>query len=67
MYRAVNLDLIRVLTVGNTLKGTFFSEGFNPITLRTAKALWSFGFSVCNRVNTDIGRLTSSQVDSEVK
>ena len=24
---------------------------FNPIALRTAKTLWSFGLSVCNRVN----------------
>ena len=24
---------------------------FNPIALRTAKTLWSFGFSECNRVN----------------
>ena len=25
---------------------------FNPIALRTAKTLWSFGLSECNRVNS---------------
>ena len=25
--------------------------GFNPIALRTAKTLWSFGLSECSRVN----------------
>ena len=26
---------------------------FNPIALRTAKTLWSFGCSECNRVNVE--------------
>ena len=28
--------------------------GFNPIALRTAKTLWSFGRSECNRVNEKV-------------
>ena len=40
MYQATSLNL------------TFCLLGkFNPIALRTAKTLWSFGRSECNRVN----------------
>ena len=31
-----------------------FLEGFNPIALRTAKTLWSFGCSECDRVSMDV-------------
>ena len=30
-------------------------ENFNPIALRTAKTLWSFGHSECNRIKSTCG------------
>ena len=31
---------------------------FNPIALRTAKTLWSFGRSECNRVKLSFDKMT---------
>ena len=34
---------------------------FNPIALRMAKTLWSFGLSECNRVSLTVKESTSSE------
>ena len=41
-----------------------FSFNPNPIALRTAKTLWSFGHSQCNRVKSlhHFGRVSPSRV-----
>ena len=43
--------------------------GFNPIALRTAKTLWSFGLSECsrvNRINTVNKRPEKSQLNKKM-
>lgn len=38
--------------ISRTISTGQFYCGFNPVALRTGKALWSFGCTECNRVKT---------------
>ena len=52
---------------GSNENGLTASANLNPIALRTAKTLWSFGCSECNRVNRKEITLQHSQIQKRKK